>query len=162
MPQLMEMKKTFLRRRIVATGVLMALAVIALTALKSARSYAALSAETETAKKLATTIQRNTGGTPVPQGSASAKTLKPNAVSGSKIVFGSSRNGGNHDIFVMDTNGSNQTRLTTNAAYDDQPKWSPDASKILFMSNRDGNFELYTMNADGSSQTRLTNNLAAD
>ena len=44
-----------------------------------------------------------------------------------KIVFGSSRNGGNHDIFTMDLDGSNQTRLTTSLAYDDQPKWSPDS-----------------------------------
>jgi len=79
-----------------------------------------------------------------------------------KIVFGSSRNNGNHDIFTMDLDGSNQTRLTTSLAYDDQPKWSPDSSKIAFMSGRDGNFEIYTMNADGSSQTRITNNVAAD
>ena len=79
-----------------------------------------------------------------------------------KIVFGSVRNGGNHDVFVMDLDGSNQVRLTTNVSYDDQPKWSPDSSKIAFMSGRDGNFEIYTMNADGSSQTRITNNLAAD
>ncbi|MCU1268376.1 MAG: exported protein of unknown function [Acidobacteria bacterium] len=90
-----------------------------------------------------------------------SKTSRASA-NGSKIVFGSSRFGGNHDIYVMDTNGSNQTRLTTNAAYDDQPKWSPDGSKIVFMSNRDGNFEIYSMNADGSNQTRLTNNPAAD
>ena len=79
-----------------------------------------------------------------------------------KIVFGSSRNNGNHDIFLMDLDGSNQTRLTTSGAYDDQPKWSPDSSKIAFMSGRDGNLEIYTMNPDGASQTRITNNLLAD
>lgn len=79
-----------------------------------------------------------------------------------KIVFGSSRNNGNHDIFTMDLDGSNQTRLTTSLAYDDQPRWSPDSSKIVFMSGRDGNLEIYTMNADGSVQTRITNNFAAD
>lgn len=62
----------------------------------------------------------------------------------------------------MDIDGSNQIRITNNPAYDDQPKWSPDGSKIVFMSDRDSNFEIYTMNADGSNQTRLTNNLAAD
>src|SRR5258705_13123849 len=82
--------------------------------------------------------------------------------SGQKIVFGSVRNGGNHDIFVMDTDGSNQTRLTSHLAYDDQPRWSPNGAKIVFMSGRDGNFEIYSMNADGSGQTRLTNNPAAD
>ena len=81
---------------------------------------------------------------------------------GPKIVFGSARNGGNHDIYAMDLNGSNQTRLTNNPAYDDQPRWSPDGNKIVFMSDRNGNFEVYSMNADGSSQTRLTNSPAAD
>lgn len=79
-----------------------------------------------------------------------------------KIVFGSVRNSGNHDIFTMELDGGNQTRLTTDPAYDDQPKWSPDSSKIAFMSDRNGNFEIYTMNADGSSQTRITTNFAAD
>ena len=79
-----------------------------------------------------------------------------------RIVFGSARNGGNHDVFLMDIDGGNQVRLTTSLAYDDQPKWSPDGSKIAFMSGRDGNLEIYTMNADGSAQTRITNNPLAD
>lgn len=83
-------------------------------------------------------------------------------VGGPRIVFGSVRNSGNHDIFSMELDGTNQVRLTTSLAYDDQPKWSPDSSKIVFMSGRDGNFEIYTMNPDGTSQTRITNNPLAD
>ena len=79
-----------------------------------------------------------------------------------RIAFGSVRNGGNHDIFLMDIDGGNEVRLTTSLAYDDQPKWSPDGSKIAFMSGRDGNLEIYTMNADGSAQTRITNNPLGD
>lgn len=97
------------------------------------------------------------------QSVAAAKPETPAlAIAAPKIVFGSVRNGGNHDVFSMDLDGSNQTRLTNNAAYDDQPKWSPDSSKIAFMSDRDGNFEIYTMDANGGAQTRLTNALAAD
>jgi Tol biopolymer transport system component len=93
-----------------------------------------------------------------------AELYDPAAVTsgGQKIAFGSVRNGGNHDVYIANVDGSNQTRLTTSLAYDDQPKWSPDGSKIAFISNRDGNFEIYTMNADGSGQNRLTNNPAAD
>lgn len=79
-----------------------------------------------------------------------------------KIVFGSVRNSGNHDIFSMELDGTNQTRLTTHAAYDDEPKWSPDSSKIVFMSDRFGTFDLFTMNADGSAQTQITSTFAAD
>ncbi len=79
-----------------------------------------------------------------------------------KIVFGTVRVSGQHDVYVMEADGSSPTRLTTSLAYDDQPKWSPDGSKIVFMSGRDGNFEIYTMNPDGSGQTRITNNPAGD
>lgn len=79
-----------------------------------------------------------------------------------KIVFGTVRDGNQHDVWVMEPDGSSPTRLTTSLAYDDQPKWSPDSSKIVFMSGRDGNFEIYTMNPDGSAQTRITNNILGD
>jgi Tol biopolymer transport system component len=60
--------------------------------------------------------------------------------------------------------GSNQTRLTDNAAASDEfPSWSPDGTKIAFTSDRDGNWEIYVMNAqDGSNQTNLTIDPATD
>jgi Tol biopolymer transport system component len=78
-----------------------------------------------------------------------------------RIVFESLRNR-NLDIYSMNADGTNQTRLTTNAAADANPAWSPDHSKIAFTSTRDGNLEVYVMNADGSNQTRLTTNAALD
>ena len=42
------------------------------------------------------------------------------------------------------------------------PVFSPDGSRIAFMSMRDGNSELYVMNRDGSGVRRLTNNPAID
>jgi N-acetylneuraminic acid mutarotase len=88
--------------------------------------------------------------------------LAGGSIGGPKIVFGSVRNTGNRDVYTMDLDGANPARLTNNPAYDDQPKWSPDGNKIVFMSDRDGNFEIYSMNADGSNQTRLTNSPAGD
>ena len=78
-----------------------------------------------------------------------------------KIVFSSDRDG-NNEIYVMDADGSGQTRLTNNSFSDSDPAWSPDRTKIVFRSDRDGNDEIYVMNADGSSQIRLTNNSADD
>jgi Tol biopolymer transport system component len=57
----------------------------------------------------------------------------------------------------MNADGSGQMRLTNNTADDEDPNWSPDASRFAFISMRDGHYEIYVMNADGSSQTRVTN-----
>lgn len=80
---------------------------------------------------------------------------------GSKIVFRSSRDG-NNEIYVMNPDGTNQTRLTAHNASDDLPCFSPDGTQIAFVSNRAGNNEIHVMNADGSGVTQLTTNSAND
>ncbi len=79
-----------------------------------------------------------------------------------KIAF--VRAGTNSDIFSMNPNGTNQTNLTNNPAFDSQPNWSPDGSKIVFISDRSsfGSTEIYTMNANGSNPARLTTNSVND
>ena len=62
----------------------------------------------------------------------------------------------------MNSDGSGQTNLTNSAASDFCPAFSPDGSKIAFMSYRDDNWEIYVMNSDGSGQANLTNNAAED
>lgn len=78
-----------------------------------------------------------------------------------KIAFSSDRDG-NEEIYIMNGDGTEQTRITNNPASDGGPDWSPDRSKIAFVSDRDGNEEIYTMNADGTNPTRLTNNNVKD
>ncbi|GAI97954.1 unnamed protein product, partial [marine sediment metagenome] len=68
----------------------------------------------------------------------------------------------NFEIYIMNIDGSGQTNLTNNLAWDFEPCFSPDGSKIAFESLRDGNCEIYIMNVDGSGQTRLTDNPADD
>jgi Tol biopolymer transport system component len=76
-----------------------------------------------------------------------------------KIVFVSNREYPN-DIFIMNSDGSEVTRLTNNQAEDWYPVFSPDGSMIVFTSDRDNQpgHELYAMNLDGTNQTRLTFN----
>jgi Tol biopolymer transport system component len=80
---------------------------------------------------------------------------------GSRIVFFSDRDG-NYEIYSMNPDGSDQTRMTDNPATDRQPSFSPNGKEILFVSERDGNVEIYVMNADGSNQKRLTDNPSGD
>jgi Tol biopolymer transport system component len=76
----------------------------------------------------------------------------------------------NSDIFVMNADGSNPTNLTNNPAIDLSPAWSPDGSKIAFVSTRDFTpggdvskaFEIYVMTAAGSNPIRLTDNTDQD
>jgi hypothetical protein len=73
---------------------------------------------------------------------------------GSKIVFATGPAGG--ELYVMKTDGSELTRLTTTAAFETDPAWSPDG-KITFARREAGgtDFDLFTMNADGTGQARL-------
>jgi Tol biopolymer transport system component len=48
------------------------------------------------------------------------------------------------------------------AAAATEPAFSPDGSRIAFVSTRDGQPEIYVMEADGTGATRLTNSRAAD
>jgi dipeptidyl aminopeptidase/acylaminoacyl peptidase len=80
---------------------------------------------------------------------------------GRQIAFVSERDG-NKEIYVMNADGSQPTRLTNNNTVDWFPKWSPDGKRIGFVSFRDGNLEIYVMNVDGSQPTRLTNTAGRD
>ena len=76
------------------------------------------------------------------------------------------------DIWVMDADGSNKTRLTNNGATNWAPSWHPDGERIVFSSNMDDwreelktyghNFEIYLINSDGSGLERITYNKVFD
>ena len=72
-----------------------------------------------------------------------------------RIAFVSDRVG-NSEIYVMDTDGNNQRRLTNHWASDFSPAWSPDGKHIAFTSKRDANRAIYVMDADVGHLRRLT------
>ncbi len=78
-----------------------------------------------------------------------------------KIAFVSERDG-NHEIYVMNTDGTNQVNLTRNPAADWYPRWSPDATRIAFASNRDDDAEIYVMDANGENAIALTSSPSSD
>jgi Tol biopolymer transport system component len=63
---------------------------------------------------------------------------------------------GNEDIWVMNADGSDQHRLTSNPGRDIYPSWSPDGKEIVFVTGRLAGANLWLMNADGSDQRPLT------
>jgi Periplasmic component of the Tol biopolymer transport system len=71
---------------------------------------------------------------------------------------------GNTEVYVMNPDGTDQTRLTFDPRTDQQPDISPDGRQIVFCSTRiadtnpEGDFEVFVMDADGSNARQLTFN----
>lgn len=59
----------------------------------------------------------------------------------------------NKDVYVMNEDGSNRTRLTYDIAVDEYPAWSPDGGKVAFSSRFKG---LYVSGLDGASPTKIS------
>ena len=61
------------------------------------------------------------------------------------------------DLYTVPATGGTAKQLTTNAAYDAMPIWSPDGSKIAFVSDRDnGALNMYVISRDGGLPVQLT------
>lgn len=60
------------------------------------------------------------------------------------------------DIFTVPAAGGRASQLTTDAAYDTKPLWSPDGSQIAFNSARQGSMDIYVMPATGGTPRRIT------
>ena len=71
------------------------------------------------------------------------------------IVF-SSNDGTYSNIWSIAPDGSRLVQLTSGSQNNRMPTWSPDGSKITFVSDRNGSNDIWIMSADGSSQKRLT------
>ena len=79
-----------------------------------------------------------------------------------KILFFSSRTG-NHEIYMMNDDGSNIQRLTDNPLADKRARWSPDGKKIVFERGlapkdllADRKSDIFLMDADGRNERQIT------
>jgi TolB protein len=69
----------------------------------------------------------------------------------------------NGEIFVMDADGTNETRLTNRPGFDGGPTLSPDGSKIAFYGKTaEGNYEIFLMDVDGKNISNLTEDAMED
>lgn len=66
------------------------------------------------------------------------------------------------DIYLVAVQGGLAQQLTTNAAYDTDPFWSPDGKHIAFSSDRSGSMDVYLMEAKGGPAKKLTTHSAAE
>lgn len=80
-----------------------------------------------------------------------------------RIVFkGCDGSGNNCGLWVMQGEGTNAVSLTNNPG-DSRPRWSPEGTRVLFMSDqRDGNWELYEVALATGDVTRMTDAAGED
>lgn len=114
----------------------------------------------------------------VTRGSDATDALANWSPDGRRILFMSDRvtdrnpdprgkRGPDFELFVMNANGANPRQLTFNEFDDEDPAWSPDGTRIVFV--RDLNpvrgkldYDLFTIAADGTDERRLTDSRGVD
>ncbi|HKX32998.1 MAG TPA: hypothetical protein VJ302_35280, partial [Blastocatellia bacterium] len=81
---------------------------------------------------------------------------------GKKIVFASRRTG-NFEIWICDSDGTNQRQLTNmGGPLTGSPRWSPDGREVVFDSWAGGNADIYVINVNDGKPRRMTNHEAED
>lgn len=60
------------------------------------------------------------------------------------------------DLYTLPVEGGEATRITSGQGYDMQPRYSPDGTRIVFVSDRDGSENLWIADADGTDAWQLT------
>lgn len=66
------------------------------------------------------------------------------------------------DLYTMPIAGGRATRITSGAAFDMQPRFSPDGSRIAFISDRSGLNNIWLVNPDGSDPTQVSKESSRD
>ncbi len=88
---------------------------------------------------------------------------------GSKVVFerlvDDSSPHGNYDLFLVNIDGSGETRLTETGWTQGIASWSSDGSSLIYLVSAKGSegvYDIYKINSDGSRMTDLTSSLFPD
>ena len=107
-----------------------------------------------------------TSPTPDPLSSAPATATPPAtsapSTTGAQWIAFNSRMDGDADIYLVDIDGKNLTRLTSSSAHDLYPSWSPDGKRIVYQTNEGEDQEIAIIDIATKKVTRITNNTCND
>ena len=67
-----------------------------------------------------------------------------------------------YDIFVVNTDGTGEVRLTTLEDFASGAAWSPDGKRIAFYGRREKKMDIFTMDNDGKNIQNVTNDSTED
>lgn len=79
---------------------------------------------------------------------------------GRRIAMAIWRPGGQQDIYLMSRDGGELVQITSDAAQDCDPTWTPDGRHILFSSDPDGIYNIYSADTQTGEIRRVTNVLS--
>ena len=134
-------------RLVVATG-------LALASVLAAPASAQTTAQNDSAVKAAA----RTSGLPL----ITTRSLEFTTDEASWISLDVSRNGQTivfdilGDLYTIRIAGGRATRITSGMGWDQQPRYSPDGSQIVFVSDRNGSKNIWIANADGTKPHIIT------
>jgi TolB protein len=86
--------------------------------------------------------------------------IQPHLSSNRNFVTFASNKDGNYEVYKVQTDGTEPTRITYDDGDDLFPKLSSDGSRIVFCSNRSGNYQLYLASTDTAVKASLADVIA--
>jgi dipeptidyl aminopeptidase/acylaminoacyl peptidase len=92
-------------------------------------------------------VERISDPEPSPQGDKVAFELRTTDLEANK---------GRFDLWLVNTDGSGLTRLTSDPAADNNPRWSPDGKSLYFLSTRSGSSQVWRLAVGGGDPVQIT------
>lgn len=75
---------------------------------------------------------------------------------GAWLIFASTRDSDHANLYMQKVDGTAVVQLTSEAADDASPVFSPDGKQIAFASTRAGNWQIFAMDISGKNVTQIT------
>jgi dipeptidyl aminopeptidase/acylaminoacyl peptidase len=92
-------------------------------------------------------MERISDPEPSPQGDKVAFELRTTDLEANK---------GRFDLWLVNTDGTGLTRLTSDPAADNNPRWSPDGKSLYFLSTRSGSSQVWRLAIGGGDPVQIT------